>query len=218
MEDTIIETPLKTFQDYYLKKDYPNALLTLQKNQQSIDPGLWHYNMGTVAGEMSNWPLARYHFVLAKKNGFEGADLERNQQFVMEKLEVGPLEKPLNTSDYLIKAGLFAGEGWLITLSLFILVIGLLSLRKSLSWIRVTLIIVAIAVPMTLHFWINSWEAKIVMTPQPLREGPSALFGVNSEVPAGVLVLTNVKEDWEEIVFPSRFSGWIKSTGIKNLE
>ena len=218
MEDTIIETPLKTFQDYYLKKDYPNALLTLQKNQQSIDPGIWHYNMGTVAGEMNNWPLARYHFLLADKNGFEGDELKRNEQLTLEKLEVVNLEKPLNTSDYLIKASLFAAEGVLVTVSLLILIFGLWSLRKSLTWGRIALVATGTALPILLHVWINSWDAKIIMSTKPLHEGPSALFGINGEVPAGVLILSNEKGEWEEIVFPSRFSGWIKSAGNKKLE
>lgn len=218
LEDTIIETPLKTFQDYFLKKDYPNALLTLQKNQQSIDPGIWHYNMGTVAGEMNNWPLARYHFLLASKHGLESSELKRNEQLALEKLDVVKLEKPLNSSDYLIKAGLFAGEGFLITIALLFLLIGLWSLRKSLTWVRTALVVVGTALPILLHVWINSWDAKIVMIAKPLHDGPSALFGINGEVPAGVLILANVKGEWEQVVFPSRFSGWIKAVGNKKLE
>src|SRR5665647_2086831 len=65
LEDTTIADVLKTFEDYYTKKDYLNALLVLQKGGKEISPKVKHYNLGTVYAKMQNWPMARYHFLLA---------------------------------------------------------------------------------------------------------------------------------------------------------
>ena len=63
LEDTTIADVLKTFEDYYTKKDYLNALLVLQKGGKEISPKVKHYNLGTVYAKMQNWPMARYHFL-----------------------------------------------------------------------------------------------------------------------------------------------------------
>jgi len=218
MEDTTIENALKTFEDFYLKKDYPNALLTLEKNQQEMDLGSWHYNMGTVLGEMNNWPLARFHFILAEASGLHSEKLNQNQQLVEDKLEVHRLEKPLDTSDYLIKAGMIASDGPLVSLGFLFLAVGLWILKKRPTLKSAALFVVAVATPLMLDLWIDSWPRKIVIKTKAIYEGPSALFVTRGELPQGLMILTNTKGDWEKIIFPSRFSGWVKSDSLKRLE
>ena len=209
---------MKTFEGYYLKKDYPNALLTLEKHQQEIESGLWHYDMGTVFGEMQNWPMARYHFIMADARGFNSKELAQNQRLTEAALEVGKLEKPLDTSDYLIKSALVAAEGPLVTLSLIFVVLGLWTLKKSPSIKRALVFVFVVLTPLVLDLWIDSWPRKIVTAPKSLFEGPSALFEARGEIPAGIFVITNTKEDWEEIIYPARYSGWVKADGMKKLE
>ena len=218
LEDTTIENALKTFEDFYLKKDYPNALLTLEKNQKDIDPSLLHYNSGTVFGEMKNWPMARYHFLLAEMAGMNTKEIDQNKILAEQTLDVPRLEQPLGTSDYLIKTGLIASEGPLLTIGLLFLVIGIWLLKKKPSFKNAMLLIVMVATPLMVDFWIDSWPKKIVTDVKVVHEGPSALFGTRGEIPAGVMVITNTKDGWEEIVYPSRFSGWVKSDAMKALE
>lgn len=209
---------MKTFEGLYLKKDYPNALLELEKHKQDVDAGLWHYNMGTVEGQLKNWPSARYHFLLSDMSGLRNSELSQNLELAESQLGVVRLEQALNTSDYLIKGSLFVSQGPLLSLSLLFLVIGLCILKKQSSFKKMMLVLFFVALPLTLNFWIKSWPRKIVTSAKPIYEGPAAMFGTRGEVPAGVMVLTKVKDGWEEIVYPSRFSGWIKSDGLKRLE
>ncbi len=218
MEDTTIENVLKTFEDLYLKKDYLSALKVLEKSQNEIDPGLWHYNMGTTLGELNNWPMARFHFILADKVGFTSKELEQNIKVVEKKLDISRLEKPLTTSDFLIKSSFVASEGPLISLSLIIIVLSLWKMKKNLSIKSVASSITIIMFPLLLNAWINSWDQKICPVSVPIYEGPSALFHIKGELPAGIVLLTNKKDGWEKIIFPSRYSGWIKSGGLKLLE
>jgi hypothetical protein len=218
VEDTTIENVLKTFEDFYLKKDYPSALKVLEKSEKEIDPALWHYNMGTTLGELNNWPMARFHFILADKAGFTSKELEQNIKVVEKKLDVARLEKPLTTSDFLIKSGLVAAEGPLISLSLIIIILSIWKMKKNLNVKTVLASIMIMTIPLLLSAWINSWEQKMCPVSTPIYEGPSALFHIKGELPAGIVVLTNKKDDWEKIIFPSRYSGWIKTGELKLLE
>jgi hypothetical protein len=218
LEDTTIENALKTFEDLYLKKDYPNAILTLEKNQHEINAGLWHYNMGIALGQMNNWPMARFHFILAEASGVHSQELFQNLKLVEDKLDTVRLEQPLSTSDYIIKTGIIASDGPLLSLGFLFLVVGLWFLKKKPSLKSALLFVLAVASPLMLDLWIDSWTRKIVITTTQIYEGPSALFGVKGELPQGLMVMTNTKGEWENIIFPSRFSGWIKSDGLKRLE
>ncbi len=218
MEDTTIEDVLKTFESFYLKKDYQNALLTLQKHKNEMPAGLWNYNMGTVMAQEQRLSEARYHFLKASKNGFESKELSQNQELVEEKLEITRLEKPQSTQDYLIKGSLIAEDGLLTTLSLIILVLGLWILRRRADFKKISFFLVLVLAPIALNFWISSWSKAVVKTPQPLNDGPSVIFGNVGEIPAGVLVITRKEGDWQQILYPSRFQGWVKNNGLLELE
>lgn len=183
-----------------------------------MDSALWHYNMGTVQAELNNWPLARYHLLLAKEAGHQSPQQEQNQKFVEEKLDIGRLEKPLGFSDYLIKGSLIATEGIFMTFALLAVVLGIWTVKKKPSRGNIAFLLVGTLLPVGLNFWIKSWPKQIVVQPVEIFEGPSALFGQRGEIPPGVMVITDTKGEWKKIVYPSRFTGWIKENGLKKLE
>lgn len=209
---------VQTFEEYYIKMDYPNALLMLEKKQNDMDAGLWHYNMGSVLAKMNDLPLARFHLIMAESNGLHSKELIQNKLYVEDKLEISRLEQPLDSYDYLIKSGLAAADGPLLSVGFLFLVIGLWFLKKSPTVKSALAFVIAVAAPLMLDLWIDSWPRKIVTTPKVIYDGPSALFGTRGELPVGLMVITNTKDEWEKIIYPSRFSGWIKSDGLKRLE
>jgi hypothetical protein len=218
LEDTTIEDVLKTFESFYLKKDYQNALQTLQSHKSEIPAGLWNYNVGTVMAQEQRLSEARFHFLQAAKFGFETKELSQNKELVEDKLEISRLEKPQSTQDYLVKAALIAQDGLLTTVSLLILVIGLWVLRRKADFKKIILFLVLVLTPIALNFWISSWSKAVVKIAQPLNEGPSVIFGNVGEVPAGVLVITRNEGEWHQVLFPSRFQGWIKNNELLKLE
>lgn len=218
MEDTTIEAPLKTFQDQYLQRDFPNAILTLEKNKSDISEGIWHFNMGTVQGEMQNWPMARYHYLMAEESGLVTKELQQNLKLIEDRLDIQKSEKPIDTTDYLVSGSLGLSKGILTSLSLVILVFAIWLLKKKPNYKNAAVMIVFVLAPLITDFWIKSWTKSIVTAPVPLYEAPSSIFGVRGEIPIGVLLVTQEKEGWEKIIFPSRFAGWIKPTGLKRLK
>jgi hypothetical protein len=213
-----VKDVVQTFEEYYMKMDYPNALLMLEKKQNDMDAGLWHYNMGSVLAKMNDFPLSRFHLIMAESNGLHSKELIQNKLYVEDKLDISRLEQPLDSYDYLIKSGLTAADGPLLSVGFLFLVIGLWLLKKSPTVKSALAFVIVVAAPLMLDLWIDSWPRKIVAAPKVIYDGPSALFGTRGELPVGLMVITNTKDEWEKIIYPSRFSGWIKSDGLKRLE
>lgn len=217
MEDTTIEDVLKTVETFYARKEYQKALELLEANREKISSGLWHYNMGTVHAELGNLPLARYHLQKAELEGFSSKEVINNKELVEERLEISRLEQPLTGEDYIIQTGLTGAQGIFMTISICLIIVGIIALWKK-SSIKTLLGTVFLAlIFMGLNFWVTSWDKKIVMKTQPVHEGPSAIFEARSELPPGLMIVTEKKGEWLKIIYPSRFKGWIKETGLKEL-
>jgi hypothetical protein len=208
---------LKTFEEFYLKKDFEKALGILENNREVLDIGLWHYNMGTIYAELGNFPLARYHILSAKAEGLNTPELLQNKSLVEEKLEVTRLEKPLNFSDYMIKGSLVMSDGVFTTISLLFFVMGLFLIRRSKNLKSIIIFLVLVLIPILLNGWVSSWPLKLVVEHKAIYEGPSRIFNVRGDIPAGVLIISSPKGEWEEVIYPSRFAGWLKTGGLKEL-
>ncbi len=218
MEDTTIEAVLKTVEALYAQKNYEAALLKLQQNQSSIPDDIWHFNMGTTYGKLGNWPLARYHLLTSEARGLVSSKLTKNKTFIEEKIGVQKLEQPLGTTDYLVRAGMLASEGILTLMSLLFLIGGLLVLWRKRNIRAFGLCLIVTVFSLGLNLWIEHWNRFVVIDPQTIFEGPSTIFASRGEVPAGVFLVTKPEDDWLKIIYPSRFVGWVKSTGIKEIK
>ncbi len=209
---------LKTFEDFYVKKDYRGALLYLEQHRTEIPKDLWHYNLGVVYSNIENWPSARFHFLLAEEAGFTVPELYQNKVITENKLDVQRLEKPLNFQDHLIKTSLFAKDEILTSISLIFLLVGLLILKQRRTLANIIVWIVSVLAPIALSVWINSWPRMFTLKTVNLAEGPSAIFDASEKLPAGIRVVVKNSGDWSEVIYPSRFHGWIKRSELKKLE
>ncbi len=218
MEDTTIEAVLKTVEALYVQKNYEAALLELQQNQASIPEEIWHFNMGTTYGKLGSWPLARYHLLMAEARGLVSAKLSINKTIVEEKIGAQKLEQPLGTNDHLVRAGMLASEGMLTLVSLLFLIGGLLMLWRKRNIRAFGLCLAGTIMSLGLNLWIQSWNRTVVIDPQTILDGPSEIFASRGEVPAGIFLITKPGDDWLRIIYPSRFEGWIKPSGIKEIK
>ncbi len=218
MEDTTIEDVLKTVQNYYTQKDYQGALNTLMKNQDQVPSGIWHYNVGTVYGKLENWPMARFHFLRADSEGYTSKEAVLNRKLVEDKLHIEKFEKPTSASDYFYKYSMAATHGVFTTLGLLLIISGIMALWKKIS-VRITIaFFVSAVMVLGLNWSILSLDKKIVLSPLEIYEGPSTIFATAEELPEGVMIITSQKEAWLQIKYPSRFAGWIKDSGLKELK
>jgi len=173
--------------------------------------------MGTVLAQLNQLPEARLHLLIAQKIGLISPS-NQNLELVEEKLEITRLEKPLSVSDYFFKTSFLAAEGWLTTLSLIFLITGIIICRKSASVKKLGLFFIATITPLIFNFIINAVPLEISLKPIVFKEGPSEIFMDRGEIPAGVMLITREREGWREILFPSRFNGWVKDNpNLKRL-
>lgn len=218
MEDTTIKDVLKTVQDFYRQNDLKSALQTLEAAERDISGGLWHYNMGTIHGKMENWSLARYHFLQSQLEGYTGGELQINLNIVESKLNLTKVEGPITSQDYLLRAGLEAQHGVFTLVGLLFILLATISLWKKsgykiwLSFLSCALLVFG------LNLWVRSLDEFVVIRPQMIQEGPSAIFRSVDELPAGVLLIGKRQENWLKIIYPSRLEGWIKNEGLKELQ
>lgn len=218
MEDTTIEDVLKTVEALHNQKDYQGALRALESNQGKISAGLWHYNMGTILGKMENFPLARFHLMMADSHGYTRKELFQNKEYIETKLDISRLEKPLSTTDYLVKGSLFASQGLFTMLSLIMIILGVISFIKKAGIAVFGTCLLTAGLLLGANFWIQSWDKVIVVEAQAIHEGPSTIFGAREEIPSGVMLVTKKTGEWRKIYYPARFSGWIKESGLKELK
>ncbi|HXH32050.1 MAG TPA: hypothetical protein VNJ01_14675 [Bacteriovoracaceae bacterium] len=209
---------MKTFEGHYARKEYAEALKVLNDQKDNLSQDLWHYNLGTTYAQLKEFPLARFHLLTAQKQGFSQAGLYQNLEIVEANLETTRLERSLSAGDNLFKAGIIISDGILVTLSLLAIAVGVWFIKKKPSLRLIVLIISVVLLLVGFNHWLISLPRSIVMENQALYEGPSAIFQGKDEVPAGVLVITEDEGQWKRIIFPSRFEGWVKSTGLKELQ
>lgn len=209
---------LKTVDALYAQKAYKEALDYLAKNKSSLPKGLWHYNMGTLFAKLEDWPMARYHLAMADVQGFSAQELSLNQRLVEKKLSIDKWEKPLTFRDYLVRGASVGSEGIFTLIGLVILIIGIVQLKNR-SQRKRSLVVLSLSLLLFgLSFWIKSWDWSIVLKPQDIQEGPSAIFNSKDEIPQGVKILTRREGEWVQIIFPERFEGWIRDAELKELK
>lgn len=218
MEDTTIEDVLKTVEALYAQKDYQKALETLTAHESEISEGVWHYNVGTVYGKLENWPMARYHLMLADWNGLSSKEVISNKKYVEAKLGIEKLEKPLAPSDYLVRSGIEVSQGILTSISLSVVLIGLVIFGKKKSIRSLVASLAICGLIAGLNIWIHSWDKLIVTSTQIIKDGPSDIFGARDELPPGLMIVGRKKGAWIEVIYPSRFQGWVKDSGLKELK
>lgn len=193
-------------------------MIELEKQREHISPGLWHFNAGTVKAKMMNPAEARFHFLEARLHGFSDQKLSENLSLIEDQLEVKTLEKPLEPLDYAVKFSLWAQGGFFTMISLMIILSGLIIMKKSKKYYVLILTVIFAAAPLSVNYWVKSWNKSVTLTPQQVLDGPSAIFGSRGELPPGIFLISRKVGDWKEIIYPSRFRGWIKNAGLKELE
>lgn len=218
MEDTTIEDVLKTVEALYAQKNYQEALKTLEANRAEISPGIWHYNIGTVFGKLENWPMARYHLTMADLEGLNSREVTVNKKLAETKLEIPKFEKANSASDFFVKGAIEASQGILTTLSLILVIVAIVNMWKKSSYKVLSVLLTSALLVLGLNWWIQSWDKVIVINSQAIQEGPSVIFPSRDELPPGVMLIISKKGEWVKILYPSRFQGWIKNAGFKELK
>jgi hypothetical protein len=205
---------LKTFENLYKEKQYSQALEYLKNHQSEFPLSIYHHNLSAVFFQLKEFPLSRYHLIKAESYGLTDGLVFQNKSLINRELDLERLERPINISDYVYKFSMNFENGGFATLSLGIILIGtlvLFRLRNLKSGLIVSLLAI---VPLIFQLWTSSLDRYISKNEVKLFDGPSGIFETDKLLPMGVLLIVKEHEDWLEVVYPSRFEGWVNH---KNL-
>lgn len=199
----------------YQEKKYDEGIQLLNDNKQKLDPGLYHFNLGTLLLKKEELAFGRYQLELAIKNGFYTTESIKNLNSAKELLNVAQFEETNaweSTSQVLYTA---PWDFFLFFSLIFFAVLLFFWKKLANKTIKVLCVIIAL-LPMTFPvIFINNNFGVATLKEQPVFEGPSEVFDKSNELPVGIKVLVKDNRDgWYKIITPERFSGWIKRDSI----
>ncbi|MBT7608931.1 MAG: hypothetical protein HN576_04200 [Bacteriovoracaceae bacterium] len=205
---------LKSLQEHYLSKDYDAAAKLLIKHKDELDPGLFHYNLGTVHTKSGNLAAGRYHLEKSIKNNFVNTKVLNNISFIERNLAVADLSNSNNLSDQTMNVSLkYSAEAYL-GFTLICLLAVLFAFKKKIIQNKyvVCLFVLLTILPIGMQqLYLKNINYAILLKDTEIREGPSAVFVSKSSIQAGSKVIVGEFEaGWVYIKYPIEHSGWLK--------
>ncbi len=206
-------TDQNSFEALYVKKDYKGAVNYLLRNKQSLNSGIFHYNLGTVYSKLGDYPAARFHFEKAIKEGYINSSALNNLGYVKSQLQVDDLSTSSMLADELMNAALTVPSSAYVTITLILLLAGMLMVKAKKIKRKVTMAlgILIVATPVLFsQFYLEKVNYAVTFKDIPLYEGPSKIFSEKGKVRAGSkIILGEFKEGWFYVKFPISLAGWI---------
>lgn len=216
MDNIITNIDLKELQELFVSKKFDEARDLLLTKKSEISSGLFHYNMGAVLGEQGNLPAARYHFELAKKEGFSHPALYKNLSIVKTKL--GTKTQVINKNEYIIDLFSTLPSSTFIFSSLVLTILTVLVCKYLKASMKVMILVSFIVFTPTLYksfYFDKKFSTAINLKEVELFQGPSKIYEVIDMVPAGnKLILSKSHDEWVFIEYPIEFSGWVNRDKI----
>lgn len=218
MENTNINGILKTLREHYLSKDYAAATKHLIKHKTDLDPGLFHYNLGTVHSKSGNLAAGRYHLEKALKHNFINTKILNNINFVEKNLNVSDLSNSKNISDRTIDMSLrYSAEAY-FGISLICLLAVMICFKKKILQnviLACCLAFLALAPIGIQQLYLKKINYAILLEDTDVREGPSAVFTSKTSLQAGSKVVVGEFESgWVYIKYPIELAGWLKRSAL----
>lgn len=212
---------LKSLESHFVEGRYEKAIELLEGMRGDLPIGQYHYNMGSLYAQLEELGPARYHLESALSEGFVNTAVYNNLEFTLSKLPV----RDLSTSDHFIDQVyswlLSAPEGAYLSLSLFFLLLFVLSFMirfMSKSWLRWSFLALFIVPVATNQLYLKHLNTAVSLHEIPVRAGPSEIYEQSYLLPAGAKILLGQKsEGWGMIQRPKELAGWVHLKNFGHL-
>lgn len=221
MKDANTTELLKSLEALYLDGKGESAVQLLLENRDRLEPGLFHYNLGTFYTQLNDLGAGRYH--LEKALQYEGptTDILNNLRTVQTQLAHQELAHSPQLSDRLL-ANLFElPMDYAITATLIMILLGMIIFkwRGIKSFWALGFYFLLSLTPVALTSYVSyQYDVAIVLKESSVLEGPSALFKEKYRLSSGLKIVVEEHKDrgWYFIKKPVHLSGWIekKSLGL----
>ena len=211
MDNTNTNIDLKKLEELFVSKKYDEARDFLVTKKSELSPGLFHYNMGTVLGEQGNLPAARYHFEIAKKEGFGHPALYKNLSLVSKKISVN--SDVLDQKEYVYNFFSSTPSSLFLFTSLILTIISIFTVKYFELSKKIIVGLILLFFTPTIYkevYFDKNYSTAINLKEVELFQGPSKVYEVIDMIPAGNrLILSKSHDSWVFIEYPIEFSGWI---------
>lgn len=213
MSNNTTDVIFKSLDELYISGDYDAVISKILENKAKISPGIFHYNLGTAYLKKGELAVARFHLEKSFSKGYVTPQLSKNLSTTKNRLNVEEIESSSSFSDKLIDYSTLIPKEGFYSMSLIVILLGLLLLRLKkvkINWlpyfVGFALIFVFIG-----FYSSNNFQTAYVLKNSKIFEGPSESFDVSQEVPGGVKVIIEKKNSkWLFIKSPVHLSGWVK--------
>jgi hypothetical protein len=219
LEDNI-DNINQTLKNHYLKQEYAQAAEFLLANQSKLEPGIFHYQLGTVLYKLNDLPKARFHFEQARLLGMSGSEIQNNLNVVKHQLNVVGQEQ-IESMSSAIPYNLYhwSNYSYFSFVLLFILLAGILKYYKKSKYLVITTLLLSL---LPAGFWmIKTRQVLLAITKQEtaVHEGPSAAFSSVRKLAAGTKIVATKRDgEWYLVDYPENFVGWIKLENLYQIK
>jgi len=214
LEDSTIEDALTTLADLLSKKDYAQAeSFWLKQQATQSDHAYWH-NLGAIYKLKGELSLARYAFEKANYATVFSFSTHQELSEVKNLLKVdSQSHDPLHPAEWAVSLGPYKLWG----LSFFIGFVFLLFLKREMSRLAKSGLILASLLPVALmYLFLSSTRAFVVTKPLPVYGGASQLFAKGQFIPEGELLIGIPKSDWTMIRSSAGDELWVKNSELQS--
>ena len=208
---------LKASQQLYIDGEFDKAIEKTLEAKESMDSGLFHYNLGSMYLKKGELGPARFHMEKAKSLNFSYPMLWKNLNFINAQREVlDPKKTKIFSEKFIghymdIPAIVFTST---MALVLIFTILGA-RLRKLSNGFIVALCILSV-IPWGVKLYLsNTYKFAVVIEDGRVYEGPSKIFQDYGLVPEGSRVIVGKYHDkWYYILSPKDFSGWVNKKSL----
>ena len=209
---------LKAAQDSYLKEDFQNSLKIIRENKDSLDAGLFHYNLGSIYLKMNDFGPARFHFEKAKDEGFNYPMLWNNLEYIKLQPGVSDASSSKHIEEALIAKTMDIPLSFFLIFFLVGLSTLLLMIRRK--WLENKLVILIAAAVVIIpgvfrYSYKEGHSFAVALKDSRVHEGPSKIYPDYGKINAGSrIVVGRFYDDWYYIVSPSDRAGWVQKSDL----
>lgn len=217
-EYPIMSEVLKSLESLYTQERYTEALELLEKSQDALPLGQFHYNLGTLYLKMNQVGPARYHLETALNEGFVHSALFNNLSYLQQQLNLVDLSRSSSILDRLYNFSLSTPQEIYLLIFLLLILSGCVFFKffRLRRW--------AFSLPFFLGATLTAYmylgvvrtsRVAVALNDAEVLEGPSKLYTQKFQLPAGAkIILGKEADDWFYIERPLHFSGWVKMSDL----
>ncbi|MCO4753877.1 MAG: tetratricopeptide repeat protein [Bacteriovoracaceae bacterium] len=207
------------YKELFSESRHDEAVDLLKKSEALFDPAIYHYNLGVNYAKLENLPMARLHLEKSINLGFKTPESQKSLEHVKEVLGVEALETKSSLKDYSLDLALDTSLVTGINITLLLIFILLLKIRKiKKNWIKLLCLAISLGPFLSQAYLKKEYTSVMSVEKLDVLRGPSSIFEQTQELPPGMkFTISSSEGDWVYVVVPQSHSGWIKNEGFTKL-